>query len=412
MGPVRQTILANLTLLVISVLAVILISEIALRFTPLRVFLGTNALSDYYQPDAQIGYTIRENSSSQYFDFGESGHWVWANELGCLDRPYQGKLPFMLLVGDSMTWGFTPFEKKWGTLLEQWTDTRVLKCGTPGYGTKAEHIKAQRIIRRIGHTPAVLLVGYYTGNDFEESYRFPAMIAIEGRLVNRVKIVNFSDGRRETMSDEELETSYKQRLQYCGYEPTRSLLDPLRCWFDHHSILYHLVKKVSLLRNVQARLADDQAETAPLIPFLTTKYPWVSSAWTHHLQEVQDLASFAHELNSSLVLVIIPTKEQVYENLRPQGWDYDWEQPNTILNATCIATGIHCIDLLPSFRQYTNTTDAEPLYWKIDSHLNIPGNIFAGLLVSEYLLQNKLVSGEDPEFALQQIERELEIFRR
>ncbi|MGB9294480.1 MAG: hypothetical protein WCB64_14310, partial [Desulfobaccales bacterium] len=102
---------------------------------------------------------------------------------------------------------------------------------------------------------------------------------------------------------------------------------------------------------------------------------------------------------AQLLIVIIPTKEQVYPFL------FDWksagldrERPNKKLTTFFNRTGIKYIDLLPLFGKYADQrprkflSPSKDLYWRYDGHWNIKGNDLAGLLVAKYILEHNLIS--------------------
>jgi hypothetical protein len=113
------------------------------------------------------------------------------------------------------------------------------------------------------------------------------------------------------------------------------------------------------------------------------------------------LKQSADEMNAKLLVVIIPTREQVYEYLRPSGGLLDWEYPNRRLNEYFEKEGISVFDLLPEFRSYANPKPklsldpVKDLYWSQDYHLNIKGNQLAGLLISRYLLEQTFLEAHN-----------------
>ena len=111
-------------------------------------------------------------------------------------------------------------------------------------------------------------------------------------------------------------------------------------------------------------------------------------------------------------MVLIPTNTQVYPFLAAhQG--IDLERPNQILGRFLKAQGIDYLDLLPLMRTYA---DQQPrpflnpdrdLYWRHNSHWSIRGEHLAGLLVSRYILEHRLVQVPDGATRLRQYRREI-----
>ena len=79
---------------------------------------------------------------------------------------------YILLLGDSMTWAYVPFEQAFGTLVERLIGVRVLKCGVPGYGPRHERHKLEQVVNQVGR-PRVIIVQYFVGNDLTDDYVYP-----------------------------------------------------------------------------------------------------------------------------------------------------------------------------------------------------------------------------------------------
>ena len=81
------------------------------------------------------------------------------------------------------------------------------------------------------------------------------------------------------------------------------------------------------------------------------------------------------------------------------------------------AQGIDYLDLLPLMRTYadegprSSLNPDRDLYWQHNSHWSIRGEHLAGLLVSRYILEHRLVQVPDGEEKLRQIEAKLQKFR-
>ena len=159
--------------------------EAALRFTGHAFLLGRDyrVPRHYFTADRENGYDILPNQGATLFDFKESSHWIWSNELGCFDRPYRGEEPFILLLGDSSAWGYKPLEEVWGSVVESQTGTRVLKCAVPGYGTKHEVLKGRKVIAQLGRSPSLILVGHFA-NDHLDDYLHPYLTVMDGHVLD------------------------------------------------------------------------------------------------------------------------------------------------------------------------------------------------------------------------------------
>ncbi|MBP8626141.1 MAG: hypothetical protein KBI10_05585, partial [Syntrophorhabdales bacterium] len=121
--------------------------------------------------------------------------------------------------------------------------------------------------------------------------------------------------------------------------------------------------------------------------------------------------------NSKLLIVIIPAKFQVYDYLQKDKL-IDVTQPNRILHEFLSREGIRYIDLLQPMRSYADLRpkrwlDPEKdLYWRIDGHWNSKGNRLAGLLVSEYILENNLIDVPEKDKKMDDIKERLKAFKQ
>jgi hypothetical protein len=395
--------------------AIVVVTSIAFSFILAEIFLRVSGLAQIpveprspYPPSYFVrtnanGYDITERFREaefklvDYFRLHKQHFKVWSNELGCFDEPLESGHGTVFLVGDSFTWGYVPFEAAWGTLVERETGIRVAKCGVTAYGTILERMKVERLARRIGR-PAVVVVGYFVGNDLEDDYLFPRMTVSHDYLATRVSLSNETTGIKVVRTDAEIEVAAQEALQ----DPRGLYL--VKRFAMRHSVTYNLLRNSPVLRNAlwQMGLAEP-APTSP-IPLVfrpTDRYPWLEQAWKEHLNNLRDLQRVTHDLGAQLLVVVIPTREQVYEFLRPRDHEAQWEQPNTRLRTFFEAEQIHSLDLLKEFRARARQTprrELDPvhdLYWPVDPHFNIAGNRLAGLLVSRYLLEHRLVDPLD-----------------
>jgi hypothetical protein len=146
------------------------------------------------------------------------------------------------------------------------------------------------------------------------------------------------------------------------------------------------------------------------------RYPWLAGAWAQHLANLRAFKDLAAEHRAELLIVLMPTKAQVYPFLFG-GQKIDLEQPNRKLAEFLKKEQIRYIDLLPSLRRYADPTPRQHLrndqdfFWRNDGHLNIPGNHLVGLLVARLIVQHRML-GSPTEQALTAIETELKRFER
>lgn len=342
----------HVVLAIVSTMATLLIAEAALRASGERRLLFT-PVRYLFRPDPETGYDLAPNVSRRPHVFSDGRYDVWTNELGCFDRPYHGERPYLLLVGDSFTEYYAPFERKWGTLLEASLGQRVLKCGVGGYGTAQELVKARRLVAAVGTAPQTIVVGYYV-NDLGEDALFPQETVIDGWPVKTRRFRSLRTGE---------------------IVPVKAP-DVLGAWLRTHSILYNMTRLA--VRDGETRHGLGNVERFPELLY-AAPYGWVPQALAEHLQNLARFQELAASLRARLLVVMIPSKAQVHPDLYrgtvPAG---DREAPQRIVGAFLEARGIEHIDLLPAFRGHAAET-----YWAIDSHWNEEGNRLAATLVAE-----------------------------
>lgn len=395
------------------------VAEIALRLGGLAqvpVEAKSPYPHSYYARDEVSGFDIVERFPPAEFRLMDSARLhgkffkVWSNELGCFDTRQESGQGGVFLVGDSFAWGYVPFEATWGTLVEREAGARVVKCGVGGYGTRQARLKVEKLARQIG-APAVIVLGYFGGNDMVDDYLFPQFTVSDGYLTSLVSLANEATGARRVLTEAEAQA----RAALAAHHETRGF-DHVKQFFARHSVSYNLMRQDVHLRTAMWRMG--LAEPPPLSPIPLVfrpadRYPWLEGAWTAHLDNLRDLRRVARQLGAQLLVVVFPSREQVYDFLRPRDKTAQWEQPNSRLRAFFEAEQIRSLDLLEELRaraRQTKRQELDPesdLYWRYDPHLNVVGNRVTGLLVSRYLLEHRLVDPADRQQRLARVEREL-----
>ncbi|GKS58313.1 hypothetical protein YTPLAS18_18400 [Nitrospira sp.] len=105
----------NATLFLGSIAASVAATEVGLRVygytPPPTIQRPYYAPQFYYKPDPVNGYDIVDNFSGGVFEFPEyiraygTAFTVSSNKLGCRDRSFEHNDDYVLLLGDSFTWG-------------------------------------------------------------------------------------------------------------------------------------------------------------------------------------------------------------------------------------------------------------------------------------------------------------------
>jgi hypothetical protein len=419
----------NICLLILTCIVSFLISEFILRLKEYKKPPNFSlAYRYYFKPDSELGYDIQENfPKTKAHIEGNYFYEFWSNELGCFDTPYKEQVDYILLLGDSFTHLFAPFKDKWGTIAQNILDFRVLQCGVVGYGTKQEFLKAKKIISKIKRPPKLIIIGYHI-NDFTEDYLFPSTTVVKGFTVATFKISDIKSGvvtRKDILTLEKEVGEYEK-----SQNNNDSFLTVVKSWFLKNSILCNKVKEI--IRNIFHILLyrPKQEATRPVLPppippgywffgFLSlpeNEYPWLKKGWGIHFANFRAFKRLADNLGTNLLVVIIPAKHQIYfpQQLKDNGIDLD--TPIRKLCKFFEREKIAYIDLQPLFKRYAkhdshNSLDPEKdLYWRIDGHWNKKGSHLAGLLVSDYIVENNLIPVQNKDKKLREIKEQLKEF--
>jgi hypothetical protein len=329
--------LRNGLLMVVSALTMLIVLELILWLTPLKVFVPFLAQPrPYYVASDERGFDIGFSQATTSHVFTDGSFSVWSNELGCFDMSYSNE-ESIYVTGDSFAWGFSDFDDKWGTLLEKKIGTRVLKCGVDGYGTKQELLKAREIIGRLEKKPNRIIVSYLGANDVDDDLAFPHYTVIDGY---RVPI-------------------------YQGVA-TATPLARFKRFMTAHSGLYNMSK--NSIRNVFSRQA----------PVATSTTGYTEAQYKNNFKNIYGFIGLATTTNASLTIVLVPSKAELVAGQTTYN--------NELKKYLQAFPAVQVIDLYPDFKAHFDR--GEQLYWKKDGHWNEAGNKLAAELIARAISPN------------------------
>jgi hypothetical protein len=405
----------KLTLISITaalIVAVVALAEIGLRFTDAGALLGSGMHfpGGMVKSDPDLAYDLAPNFGPATHVFADSSYTVFSNEFSCFDRPFEDDEPYVLLLGDSFTWGYTPFEAKWGSVLEEALGRRVYKCGVPGFGAQQSASKGRSLIARLGRSPDLIVYGYFM-NDVEDDFFFPKEAVIDGHLVSTLRPCESGTPCLERYDTDTLRKRYESMLRYGRPDGEtlaawQQLLHRSKQILKQHSVLARLIRRSMVLSQGApqgGQLPGDGSDASP---------SWVEDAWDSHEVGLRAIQRLSVESEAELLVVMIPEREHVYETddtgVGPTAKRY--ERARSLLQEL----GIHYLSLLEPFQARARAYDKpagdqeEDLYWRDDSHWNVAGNSFAGMLAARMLLEQKLVDGPSREERLVDVNSALE----
>ncbi len=413
--------LVNAGLLAAGTIVAVLLAEGALRLAGYAHLLGNESRppAHYFVADRDNGYDIGPNRGTAIFDFKDSSHPIWSNELGCFDRPYDGEDPFILLLGDSTSWGYKELEKTWGAVVERETGVRVLKCAVPGYGTKHEVLKGRKLLAALGRSPSMILVGH-CANDHLDDHLHPYRTVVDGRLLQYRSIADASTGGVREKTEDQLRRELRLWEKHgVPYEPRHPMLLDIKRFLNRHSVLYRMVqpplervlREAAFGRQAMSVLMEPAAEADRSYReclYARDGLPWLEQAWQNHFQNLRALRRMADEHGAALLIVVIPMREQVYDSSRAGDLLANHER----LLAFLRQERIPFVDLLGPFQGAALRTPVRegqqvPLFWRGDSHAGPAGDRLIGLHVARRLIGEGLIDVPDPRGRLGRIDRAL-----
>jgi lysophospholipase L1-like esterase len=138
----RRGLLINLSLLILSTLFALFLSEIALRLMGFKPMYVSPERDQFWKYDSLMGWAHQPGQEG-IFETPQFRTVVRINEKGLRDRPHsyerQNNLERILVLGDSFAWGYGVEEsERFSQLLEKSLDVEVINAGVSGYSTDQE----------------------------------------------------------------------------------------------------------------------------------------------------------------------------------------------------------------------------------------------------------------------------------
>lgn len=136
-----------------------------------------------------IGFDITPDfKTTTYLLPGEYREYpVWGNSYGCFDEEWSQEdlTGGVYLAGDSFTWGYASYEKKFGTILQGSLGVPVFSCGVIHTGQRHQFEKF-RSLYESGVKPDTVIVNV-TENDPENDFHFPHTLILDGFMVENAE---------------------------------------------------------------------------------------------------------------------------------------------------------------------------------------------------------------------------------
>lgn len=342
-----------------------------------RGFAGRGSYPQhYFVEDPVTGFDIGPNRTGQHWVEGETFE-IWSNALGCYDEDHDRARDYVYLVGDSYTWGYAPYEEKFGKLLQDSAGWPVYKCGVTHTGQRHQLEKLLRIEQEVGRAPVAMITMWYL-NDIANDHYFPHTTVIEGWQVDTVATA--ADGTAIPQDRALLAARVKQRIKDFENAPP-----PVPPYLRDQLLNYSLT--LNLVRWCWHRLFP-KAENAPVGGTVTGAsdlgtvydveierdgrlYYRANPVAAENKAALLELKQHAHDVGALFAVLIIPPREHTT--------DPKWHAE---VHEFLDANGISYIDLATEFAEGGENADTVFL---MDGHFNRHGNrVVAELIESRY----------------------------
>lgn len=364
-------------------------------FTEFDPLLGWRKIPNFRGTHVQDEYTIVEQFNSK----------------GLRGPEYPYKKPKgeyrILVLGDSFCEGYTvEYQDLFSEILKQKlndageTRIAVINAGTGGYSTDQELLFFQTEGKK--YDPDLVIVLYFA-NDAPMNVRpyystwhrgqKPLFELVDGKLSLKSKPEKTWD--REELAERDLQKNEHEYKR--GF-----ILTDLETWY-----LYRLYQHVTsrgtenVIHELPIDQATERAGDAEQARSSGAGYRGREQEWIMTEALMAELKKEASSIGSEFLLFYVPVKNEVYSRKnRTSSIEYN-------LRVLSDRRGIRFIPALKTFQKQAEILKAigKRLYWKKDSHWTPEGHHLTGLILAEYILENREELGASRNSGLQEKDR-------
>jgi hypothetical protein len=278
--------------------------------------------------------------------------------------------PYALVLGDSFGFGVgVAQEETWLEQLERETGLAFVNLSQVG----ASSLQEARIYARDGRRiPAKIVFWMFFQNDLKDNLRFAQWLDPAAPITQAVRRPSQPCAGYLHYLLKRYSLAY-ELLLYGRHTCEYSAMTSTPVYQDEHlSLVFCLDHDICDL-DVQARM--------------------LSAGWPLTRQALQDTLAQLSQTGATLVIIIVPSKEQVYwEQFRQVASlpaNYDIDQLIEPIRQFCASEKLHCLDLTPALR--AEAQKGKQLYFPIDIHWNTQGHTLVAQIIGDYLRQENLL---------------------
>ncbi|MBS3166640.1 SGNH/GDSL hydrolase family protein [Candidatus Woesearchaeota archaeon] len=351
----------NLILLLIAILFCFIILEFVLRLLyPLEYNLNKEYILTNHNVFGRVPnleYLYKHPEFEQIITLNSKGYRDYEHELNKNDSIFR-----VAFVGDSFTDAYqVSFNESIPRLIEDKLNQNsnskyeILNFGMQGFGLVPEVILIEEEV--LMYKPNLIILNFFVGNDF---------VKMDTGVINAIPN-NFWTGEHNSLKPKIYKLSFSTRV---------------RSFLNRKFMLYSTAKKL-ILNNKKDNLSSEG-----LSDIYLKEYP---SQLNENLKKTEDIFKFLKDLtsknNSSLLIVLVPTKEQIgltlLDNISLN--NYNLEKPQKELINLLEKNDINYVNLLPKLKaENINNT----FYWGLDGHFNKLGYRKASEIIYSELTLN------------------------
>lgn len=336
-------VLLNAILVIGSLIVAILAAEGLLRMTEQRYALAKVEFADgYFTGDPDLGARHAFNQPRAEFRFPGPAFETFTNSLGCFDDEQTIAPGYVLVIGDSATWGYVPVEANWASELGRLTGRQIVKCGVTGIGTKYEAALLERLVQRIG-TPPSMVILLYTMNDLNDDYVHPSYRVVDGQRLDAFGSLDLATGSLARHTDTELAAMYRES------RPS------VRQWLREHSLVAWIAYRALFGRkeNALPPASISSRYEVELWELEDDDRPWLREARELHVSRLLALGERIHQSGAQFIV-----------------FDHDQGPHNAVLAARLPGH----VDLYQQLTFDDAEKDSGVYFHRFDGHWNIEGN--------------------------------------
>ena len=351
-------------------LTVIILDIVFLLFLPKKIknisifyladenkYLTKGFPKNYFENNNERGFDIKISvipTKTQLPNEIQKPYDIFSNSIGCFDNEKkENENPIIYLAGDSFTWGFSPYEKRFSNILaKELYNYEIYNCGVPHTGQFHQYSKFLEIFENLKNLNTVIVNIYE--NDIENDLFFPHSKVVNGYLVdNKSWCSNNNKINILTKSEKDLQDNFN------NISIPNKIISKLAKYSATANISYFFYKKIKTTYFSNLLNKTNCPKYSNNIYEYSKKYENNNFHLDDYLNNLQYWINHSKNNNYDLIFSLIPNK---YSQRKETDIIYNYVKNQNIK--------------IFSFNNYilTNKIEKKNLYWKNDHHFNLIGH--------------------------------------